>query len=940
MPMLLEQWQDRLERHFESLARIRAGPGFHIFALEHGLNNEERNEISSLLRSCLEARTPLSPHWLLWVIYSSEYGYTYTGEEYWPSFEKQIPQWELEDRYRLRRCFRRFQKTYDGVVPSGRWADHFTIISWPITHAILPRYLQRQFARTLYELRYRLAGLETFEPAAIGRSLAANADHTSARFQEFLQQEELTGRIVLALLGAAPAEGEEPIYPKTLQRIVGDLEKVRIAREWLGETRRSVKDRFIGIGSGRHGPPRGGSTAPDATQFGIRPNILLGHRGGGTWSVRLEVPSFRNVATLGSDIQFFLKHTRCRLNGVDDIKPAGWLLSGNRKGVLKAWPDLQKPLVQFEQPHGKIDHLLESECRLSSGPVWLFRVASDGTAREITGRIVRPSCSYIVVTTGELPEAHPGMSSCCIDCDGIKSFRLQMPSNVSAEDTAWLKQLDLQVARTIQVWPAGLPGRGWDGEGSSEWLTTEAPCFGIVHDHPVDAYSLCLKNIAQTEIDAGELGSPVFVRIAPLPAGKHTLTVKAQRSTTLDEIVSTPPAEGFVELHVREPEPWTPGVVSHSGLIVTLDPHDADLDTFWRNEVALSVLGPESHSVKIAVSLKNRNGDKILSEQIGGSMELPILPDAWNRRFSQFLEREGNAWSYLEAASGRLTIKGEELGEFSFRFEHDVLPLRWVLRRDHNSIVVRLIDDTGQEKSIPEVLFYSMERPSKAEEHPPDKALSGIVVEPAGGLFYAKQGDRCDMVVASAGLTTEGFGGLGINPEFVELRDGSIALADSLRLYAHWHEARSYGPLVKLRRGQIVDSFLDVFYEKLCGQNWASAEKDFRNAPNLQHVLNDLQRAVEKRSTGFATMLSSEYARMDEDPAQASQWYSELAARYHVNPDRKLCDFALKLSSQPHRLPKMFGSELDEMLNAIRRNPAILRGARLLVLLRTKQNHG
>lgn len=118
--MLLEQWQTRLERHFESLTRIRAGPGFHIFALEHGLNDEEINEISTLLRSHLEDRTPLSPHWLLWVIYSSEYGYTYTGDEYWPSFEKQIPQWELEDRYRLRRCFRKFQEAYDGVVPDRK----------------------------------------------------------------------------------------------------------------------------------------------------------------------------------------------------------------------------------------------------------------------------------------------------------------------------------------------------------------------------------------------------------------------------------------------------------------------------------------------------------------------------------------------------------------------------------------------------------------------------------------------------------------------------------------------------------------------------------------------------------------------------------------------------------------------------------------------------
>src|SRR5262249_41929609 len=146
--------------------------------------------------------------------------------------------------------FTKFQKAYHGVVPSGPWAEHFRIIAWPITHAILPRYLQRQFARALWELRFRLASITTLDPATIGRLLAVNAQYASTRFREFLQQEELTGRIVLAFLGAEPSEGKEPIYPATLRRIVSDLEKERRAREWLKETQRIVSDRFKGIGRG------------------------------------------------------------------------------------------------------------------------------------------------------------------------------------------------------------------------------------------------------------------------------------------------------------------------------------------------------------------------------------------------------------------------------------------------------------------------------------------------------------------------------------------------------------------------------------------------------------------------------------------------------------------------------------------------------------------
>ena len=943
MPMRLEQWQDRLERHFESLANIRANSGLQLFALEHALNSDEIQEISLLLRSRLETRLPLSPHWLPWVIHATEHGYTYTGDEYWPSFEEQTPMWGFDDRYKLVPWFRKFQKAYDGVVPSGRWADHFSIISWPITHAILPQDLQQQFAEALYDLRYRLVGLETLDPAVIGRLLEANAHHASRRFQVFLQQKELTGQVVLALLGAAPARGKEPIYPPTLTRIVGDLERARSARKWLHDTRRFVEDRFKGIGSGspRQGlPTRGVSTVPPGpTQFDIRPKILLGPRGGDTWSVRLEIPSFRSVAMLNAGILSYLKCTRCRLNGADDFKPAGWLLSGNRKGVLKSWPNLQKPLIQFEHSHGEIDILLESECLLTPGPVWLFRIASDGTAHEIAGRIVRPGCRYIVVITEEMPEPHSSMSSCSVVCTGIKAFRLQIPSDVSEEDTAWLKRLDLQVARTIRVWPAGLPGRGWDGEGSSEWLTSEAPCFGIVHDHPVDAYLLCLDNGEETVIKAGKVGDPVFVRLSKLPAGTHTLTVKARRSTSLDAIVSTPAAEGFVRLHVREPEPWTPWVSSHTGLIVTLDPHDADLDTFWRNEVALSVLGPESHSVALAISLSGKNGQNFFSEQVGDPMELPIMPDMWSKRFFQFLKRDKNAWSYyLEAASGQLEIKGEELGEFSFRFEHDIIPLRWVLHRDRGNIVARLIDDTGQEGSDTDVRFFSMERPLKEDRRSFEMALSGMVVDPAGGPFYSRRGDHRDLVIVSACLTIKGLKGLGIAPSFVELRNGSVALANSLRLYAYWHEARLYGPLVDIRRNQIVDNCLNVIYEMLCGRNWADAEDAFRKAPNSQQALDTLQRTVEKKSTGFAAVLRREHTTVDEDLNQTSQWYSDLAARYRVSTDRKLCDFALRLASEAHQVPSVFNSDLDRRLNAVRSNPVLLRGARLLTLLSANHN--
>src|SRR5208337_2530623 len=93
MPMPLEKWQERLERHFTQLASARSNSGLPLFALEHGLTEDEFKEISTLLRSRLAAGLRLGPHWLVWVVYATELGYDYDGDEYWSSFEQRTPQW-------------------------------------------------------------------------------------------------------------------------------------------------------------------------------------------------------------------------------------------------------------------------------------------------------------------------------------------------------------------------------------------------------------------------------------------------------------------------------------------------------------------------------------------------------------------------------------------------------------------------------------------------------------------------------------------------------------------------------------------------------------------------------------------------------------------------------------------------------------------------------
>lgn len=936
MDSALVQMQARLEEHFKKLTVMRESTGFPVFALEHGLNEEERDQI----RSMLPLRRP-SRFWLLWVVHAAEVGYSYAGDEYWSSFKEQTRAWDYHDRPKIKVWFRKFAAAYGGVEPSGPWAEHFSIIAWPITHAILPLYLQHQFAKLLYDLRYQLASQVVPSARSIGRLLAnwgARVD-SSKRFQVFLEQEELTGQMVLALLGESSAR-DAPIHPPTLERIVADLEKARDAREWLKDTRHSVSDRFKGIGQGS--PPAEGHPDeitphnPRVKALGptIRPSLHLRHVEDGKWSAFLLVKSFRQIAALNADIRSFLSETRCRLNGAPDFdfKPGGWLLSGDRIGTLRSWPDPASPLVAFypANPIGNhlaesvLNHLVESECRLRSGPTWLFRIGTDWIARHIEGQIVRPGCRYIVVSETPIPSDVDCVVQCNLNCESVDAYRLEMPANVSETLTSRLAEMGLQVARTIHVWPAGLPGRSWDGEGSSEWLTTEAPCFGIAADHPVESFAFRLDDDPEVLIPTNG-DETLFVRLPQLKAGIHELTVNARRSTGLECIAETPPAEGFVRLVVRNPEPWTPGVASHPGLIVNTDPTHADLDTFWQNRLKLSVNGPESFAASFCVTLQSADGKEILKEQIGTPMNLPITRYAWRTRFADFLKDESRAWKYLEAASCTLAIRADTLGTCTLRFEHEPKPLRWVARSRDSGIAVRLLDDSGRDETDLKACRYSMLRPFETVQITPEDARSGESVEPPGGLFVAINGKYTDTVLISTVSANSGLQELGVTPECPRPKRSALSLCEFCRHLAQWRDARPAGFLPEIRRQEVLES-ANVAIGVLCGERWERAERQYSEHQGMPSSLESLAGLVDSLPSVRLSLLRLPLPNGKE--SQTLNWFADEADRIRICSDRVLSKFAFRFAREP--LSVVDDPNLLTLLEKLIVNPAVLRASRWL----------
>ncbi|MBL4802359.1 MAG: hypothetical protein JKY45_10735, partial [Emcibacter sp.] len=749
-----------------------------------------------------------------------------------------------------------------------------------------------------------------------------------------LQQEELVGRIVLALLHQDPKKGEEPLLPTTLDRIVADLEKVRHARGWLKETSRIVADRFKGVGqknAHRSHTLDPKDYKPQVSRPDIRPELRLRYDGDDQWTLIIDIPSFKAIAAISSEIRRFLRKTRCRLNGDLGKKPAGWVLSGRRRAVLKTWPDPTKPLLEFEDSDSAVTPLLESECRMSGGPIWLFRMGRDGVAREIASRIVRPGYEYILAAHKSFDCLLDGMRACSIGCRNIQAIRMSVPDDVSTEYLLWLRQQNLELARTVRVWPVGLSGRNWDGEGRSEWLTTEKPCFGIVSDHPVDSFEITLFGDSSTIINAEAVGQPIFFQLPELEPGKHVLTVRANRNTLFEELETPPAHEGYLELRVREPEPWIPMSTSHVGLLVRGDPHDASLDTFWENEFDLTVLGPEGRQVTPFVSLENAKGDEIFHARVCPDMELPIEPNIWKKRFSEFLQRERCEWKYLEALSGFLRIEGYELGQFVLRFEHELLPVRWVLRNNEDRISVRFVNDTEQEDVEPKCRFYSMETPTRVEHLDISEAIEGIEVSPSGGLYVGQTGNSYDSVIVSAGLSGDGLKGLGVQPNFGHISDDPNDIVRLLRILRLWNSARFAGFLANARRRQVISGLRTNIYGVLAGWDWARAETSFMDQ-KPQCGLSKFQ-AILGHSTGFAVVLRRDAANVENNRKSTSDWYADLARRYKVCTDAKLCAFAVDFAHDPHQVLHIYQKELPILLAGLLKKPFLLKGARFATLV-------
>lgn len=942
--MDLSEWNRRLEEHFSNLAGSRRD--IPVFALEHGLSNDEVASVQSDLRNHIRLSPPNRNHRLVWVVYATEIGYGYAGDEYWQTFEEKTPWWtERGDRSWIRAAFEEFRRKYAGAVPSGPWAEQFSIIAWPITHAILPKDLQQQLARLLYENR-RYFSAELFErPQMLGEFIASRSWNTSARFQKLVQAPALVGQIAAALL-LQGKEGFEPLLDSaTLKRIGDDVDRERRGREWLRVARQAAVDRsrIRGLTQIRTDTPGGPRVAaPEVGErLGVEPRLVLRPAEQSRWEVSLEIPDLSNLLHKFPQLREILTGSRCFVEGAAGRPLArGRCLHGSQRIALNQWPREGEVLLKFERSNPQLDYLLRTECMLRPAPSRLFKIANDGLAYESRGRRVRPGGKYIYLSTARI-DSLPGATPIGLNCRGANAVYLDIPKAVTAELQQTLKALQVDQFRTVDIWPAGLGSLTWDESGYSEWVSSEVPVLAIQSDHVIEELSLSMKNGGSPIVltPAGlSPGQPVFVELPALVPGLHQLNIEVvNKSESSQWAIETP-----IAIRVREPVQWSAENRGQNALRVELEPPVATLQELWEGRAKVQIYGPNGRAIKCSVRLSSSGNTTEPFDIPLGTMQLPITSEDWRKCLSTGKSNVNRGRNYAAqdaydgASKCEVLIDADELGGLSFVCERAFTPLRWSLRRQQDGYLLHLHNDSGHEAVVETCLF---DKPLQKNVLP---ASAEFKADLSGGLHIASAGpERVLIVVPPFGNDPRT---IGRDPRVDAQVRSAGTVVNLLTSLSLWASANIPGNLFAgFNQRKAIKAIETSLFNLICGWDWARAEEVLQDV----HGLADMKRRISGNGEGIeiGSVLQNEVERIAGlSPASRAVRLAELIKDrgygprqfnvdgFGISNARWLSEFALRMASNPASVEAWSGSHLRSAVQQLLDSPELMRISRFLVL--------
>lgn len=946
--MNLFQWHNKFAQHFSELHAQRASGNYPLFAIEHGLSSEELNQLKQAIQNQLVASIPNPESWLPWVVYAAEIGYEFDGHEFWQSFAEKTFNWNSNgDRYFIRDSFRKFVQSFGGFKPSGIWANHFNIISYPITHAILPKDLQRQLAKVLYDLRFQFNRAFLQSTDQLGNKILSRSDGTTKRFQQFSQDTNLTGLIAKALLAHDESEIGNIILPQTLKRIIEDLGREQDAGSWLKEARNIARNRVTRTSKGR-------SDSEKSYRIKLEPTLILRPTDNSSWDLYIEFPDLLLIAEESTELFDFLTTSRPKIAGsfFDKRLARGRLVShGSIREKLKTLPNDREDLLVFrrEKP-SYLEQFLKNEFRLKNLDVNLFKVHNDGLAYQQKSAVFTPGCNYLLLAR-HIISNNSLTAKQNISGEGIYLYSLVLPKNISNREEDLLTSLGLSVRQGVKISPVGTTAAAWE-DSYIEFLADENPCLAIEFDHELESLVLEYAD-EKINIQNPDLSRPVLINLPQFPIGAYQFTVYGKKRNQIQfEIL------GDLEIIVREPRTRQAASTNQNVILLFTDPFRPTFEQLFDGKVNFDFWTPPDTIVNLYLTLMNKGWEQNQSfRKKLCSFNLPADADQLNSGISKALQDNGIISKSDDALSCSIEFEAGEFGSVRVNFERELLPLKWNVKADNkNQIHLKLRDysDSGEKISIIKYDFGFPDQ-SKTVQYS-ESSEFGLPIPKDGGLYVAEALKVKQGIVILRGMEQSSFKSFaaikqndGFTPQFSKHTRNIETLRNLINLFSLWTVSTSVGSAFRKSDINIVSNALLLEIVSLIGDthDWEKAEIQYNSGKvgsdyYLQKAVSSKPSLVERLSQickyQFYNSAEDWVEKLvqilgDEIPEQKTKVNKTGGiSLIKLTKQEWFAEFALRLCSRPETLPKWADKKYELGLEKMLAYPVLVKAARFMIL--------
>lgn len=940
--MLLHDKHKSLSAHFAALAAQRSETNSPVFALEHGLSEHEVEQLRQAIQEHLLTSVPDERHWLAWVVYATEIGYDFEGHEYWQTFEEETAKWKLRgDRSFIRSCFRKFVQSYNGFIPSGAWADHFNIIAYPITHAILPKDFQYQFSRVLYELRAYISPSLIESPRLLGKKISENCFDESKRFQRFAQNFDLVGLIAREILTVGELGSDNVILETTFRRIIADLRKQDEAAFFVDQTRSAIRDRSF-LRARRH--------------VQLCPSLVLRRAGPESWDVIVEIPDLQQLSESSDEAEQFLTTAKPRISGsMGGARLArGRLVNyGTTQQTLESLPANETQIVHFRRElPPSLEGVFRKDLVFRLPSITVFWVQSSGFAIQTDSRNLDLKNEYLVLSR-EPVAGNALLSPLKSSCRSVHVYSLRSELLTDSANEYALRDLNLRLevdCDFVPIAPYPLSRR----EGTRlEYIDGEAPCFAIRIDKPWKAIRIQLEDFDVMDIDHGTSDTGfVFFSLPTLSTGLYKLAYKVRYDSDLDF-----EALGEISIYVKDRTVWRPGTSGQNALTLLLDPPKPSFELLLGGKVEFDALCPEAAVSVMFRLLPKAPGEPVLFQRNVVTATLPAEIDKVNDEIDKLV---GDP-KILEVSElthlGQIEFSNDELGSINIDFRRELNPLHWDVKYSTEKSVLLNLSEAGDEQV--DIVQYNFANPDVGVKLDSEECFPNYCVPSDGGLIVAATPRQRRGIVILKDDKIRSFKSFsdigkddGFKPEYRSWTQTKEDLATLIDLYSVWATSRTVGGVFSKRDlRKVLDGFLSKIVCLIDNYKWKRCEQDYLAEPNNRQKKQGLLFAVSQKHSiraGLENLVLHDQSSDHFVEAFAAVFKIEISPERLVKPRKStlvkavikvlshewFVEFALRLCSRPESLRSWCQSDekFELGLKKVLENPSLVRAARFMTL--------